>query len=421
MDTTADDTESSSGTTSILLVDDQRDLAEVTALHLEKRRDTFDVELAAGGEAALDTLGETAVDCIVSDYEMPGMDGLELLRAVKDWDPTLPFILYTGKGSEEIASEAISAGVTDYLQKRTTSEQYDVLANRVENAVARRRSERAREESEGRYRTLVEASPHAILVHYGEDLVYVNDTMVELFGFDEQSEVHGTKAMSYVHPDDRDALRERMHLVLDDREESDWIGWRLLRNDGEIRHVESRGTPVVYDGQPAVQVVVRDLTEQRRRERQLAALNQSLRDLSAADSRTAVGETAVDAVATILEEPFAYVFEAIDGDLFELAAGGTGDRALSTAGRGLREGSVEVDAYRSGAVTLVDAYGSRAGALADTFESVFLFPLADHGLLWVGSERPDGFDSTDRDVLEILGRSIVAALDRLDGSGAGPS
>jgi len=395
----------------VLLVDDQVDLAEVTGLHLENRRDSFDVTLAPGGPAALDRLAETPVDCIVSDYEMPEMDGLELLRAVKDRDPSLPFILYTGRGSEEIASEAISEGVTDYLQKRTTSDQYDVLANRIDNAVARQRSERAREESEGRYRTLVEASPHAILVHYGEEIVYVNDTMVRLFGFEAQPQAHGTEAMSYVHPDDRDVVRQRMRRVLDDRAESDWIAWRLLRTDGEIREVESRGTPVEYDGQRAVQVVVRDLTDQRRRERQLAALNGATNALAGAGARTAVAETAVDAVVTLLEDPTVGVFEEVEGSLLELASAGVDGRAgFPLDGRGLPADTAETAAYRAGTARLLDDYAAPEDAPAGSVESVFLVPLADYGLLWVGS---DGVASADCDALEILGRSVVAAFDRL--------
>jgi PAS domain S-box-containing protein len=404
-----------SETVRILLVDDQADLAEVTGLNLEGRRDAFDVTLATDGPSALDILAETAVDCIVSDYEMPEMDGLELLRAVKECEPSLPFILYTGRGSEEIASEAISAGVTDYLQKRTTSDQYDVLANRIENAVARRRSERAREESEGRYRTLVEASPHAILVHYGEDVVYVNDTMVRLFGFETQSQAHGTEAMSYVHPEDRDAVRERMHSVLDDRAESDWIGWRLLRIDGEIRQVESRGTPVVYDGQRAVQVVVRDLTDQRRRERQITALNGALGDLRAADARSTVAETTVDAAVTLLESPLVGVFEDVEGSLLELAEAGDDGLGFPADGRGLPEDSVELATFRAGTQRVVENYSARADRLIAGVETVFLFPLADDGLLWVGSPRTDGFAPADRDLLEMLGQSVVAAFDRLDG------
>ncbi|GKZ13709.1 PAS domain-containing protein [Haladaptatus sp. T7] len=91
---------------------------------------------------AIDRLDSLTVDCIVSDFDMGSMDGLEFLEAVRERSPELPFILFTGKGSEEIASEAISAGVTDYLQKGGP-DRYAVLANRIENVVSRHRAERA--------------------------------------------------------------------------------------------------------------------------------------------------------------------------------------------------------------------------------------------------------------------------------------
>jgi DNA-binding response OmpR family regulator len=72
------------------------------------------------------------------------MSGIELLETVRETYPDLPFVLFTETGSEEVASEAISAGVTDYLQKGGGSEQYALLANRIENAVqAHRTAERA--------------------------------------------------------------------------------------------------------------------------------------------------------------------------------------------------------------------------------------------------------------------------------------
>ena len=80
-------------------------------------------------------------DCVVSDYEMPEMNGLELLGAVKEIAPQIPYILMTGGGSEKTASEAISAGVTDYLKKGTGKRQFVALANRIKNAVAHRRAE----------------------------------------------------------------------------------------------------------------------------------------------------------------------------------------------------------------------------------------------------------------------------------------
>ncbi len=90
---------------------------------------------------AIERLDEFTVDCIVSDFDMGSMDGLEFLEAVRVHLPELPFILFTGKGSEEIASEAISVGVTEYLQKGGP-DGYAVLANRIENVVDRYRAQR---------------------------------------------------------------------------------------------------------------------------------------------------------------------------------------------------------------------------------------------------------------------------------------
>jgi CheY-like chemotaxis protein len=119
----------------ILHVDDDPDLAELTALHLEREADELAVETATSATAGLEQLSDTDFDCIVSDYDMPGKSGIEFLTAVRETYPDIPFILYTGKGSEEIASKAVSAGVTDYLQKETGQSQYVLLANRIRNAI----------------------------------------------------------------------------------------------------------------------------------------------------------------------------------------------------------------------------------------------------------------------------------------------
>ncbi|WP_049936737.1 PAS domain S-box protein [Haloplanus natans] len=124
----------------VLLVDDVADFAAIAAELLEREDDRLDVTTETDPSASLDRLAESAFDCLVSDYQMPGMDGLELLGAVRERWPTLPFVLFTGKGSEEIASEAISAGATDYVRKGTATDQYALLANRIVQAVSKRRN-----------------------------------------------------------------------------------------------------------------------------------------------------------------------------------------------------------------------------------------------------------------------------------------
>jgi len=124
----------------ILCVDDDADFLDLTATFLERNLPVATIHTATRIHDAYHLLETEPITCIVSDYEMPEQTGLEFLGTVRETYPDLPFILFTGKGSEEIASDAISAGVTDYLQKRGT-EQYDRLSARIRHAIAEYQTE----------------------------------------------------------------------------------------------------------------------------------------------------------------------------------------------------------------------------------------------------------------------------------------
>ena len=173
-------------TIQVLHVDDDSAFRDLTTTCLERERETFTVQTAASASEGLTRLDETDFDCVVSDYEMPGRDGIEFLETVREEYPALPFILYTGKGSEEVASEAISAGVTEYLQKESGTGQYAVLANRIENAVEQYRSERALEASQERLSLFIKQSPLGVL-EYNEDfeIVQINEKGQEILGYTE--------------------------------------------------------------------------------------------------------------------------------------------------------------------------------------------------------------------------------------------
>ena len=132
----------------VLHVEDELDLAEIVMTYLERGSERLAVETATSAQEGLSKLRDGGYDCIVSDYDMPGQNGIEFLKTVREGHPDLPFIMYTGKGNERIASEAISAGVTDYFQKRTGTEQFTILGNRIENAVQEYRADRAAETTE---------------------------------------------------------------------------------------------------------------------------------------------------------------------------------------------------------------------------------------------------------------------------------
>ena len=142
------------GLTRVLLVDDDPSLADLMANQLGDLHEEFSIRVETDPNDALGAIENGDFDCIVSDHHMPQMTGLELLRYVREMNPDLPFILFTARGSEEIASEAVSEGVTDYFRKRRGADQWHVLANRIENVSARYRAEESVQRRESALRQL---------------------------------------------------------------------------------------------------------------------------------------------------------------------------------------------------------------------------------------------------------------------------
>ena len=167
----------------VLHVDDNPEIVELTQTFLEQTDDAFTVSGETNPVEAIQRIQEGTVDCVISDYDMPNTDGLELLEIVREQYPDLPFILYTAKGSEEIASEAISAGVTEYMQKETSTEQYEVLANRVRKAVERHRAQERFWDALAWYRRLAEQDLAGVFVVQDDEFIYVNDRFAEVFGY----------------------------------------------------------------------------------------------------------------------------------------------------------------------------------------------------------------------------------------------
>jgi LmbE family N-acetylglucosaminyl deacetylase/CheY-like chemotaxis protein len=125
-------------TTRILLVEDNRVIAEVMQRLL---RDVGDVTWVADGEAALGQLGIADWNLLITDIELPGMDGLELLRAARSREPSPAALVVSGHEKFEYAVEAIRAGATDYITKPVEPE--DLLA-KVRHGVAVDRANRSK-------------------------------------------------------------------------------------------------------------------------------------------------------------------------------------------------------------------------------------------------------------------------------------
>ncbi|MGB9931305.1 PAS domain S-box protein [Haloarcula amylolytica] len=257
----------------VLHVDDDLPYAETAAAFLERERAEFDIETATSASEGLRLLETESVDCIVSDYEMPGENGIEFLESVREDYPDLPFILYTGRGSEAVAGDAISAGVTDYLQKTSDTSHYALLANRIVNAVEQSRSQRALEASKDRLSLFIDQSPLGF-VEYNQDfeIVRVNDTLTEMFGYTED-ELVGETWEVFVSPESYNNV-DAVTSALSEASGGYHSVNENVRKDGDRIVVEWHNRIVTDDSGDVVTIFshCQDVTERIEHEQNLAQL-----------------------------------------------------------------------------------------------------------------------------------------------------
>ncbi len=143
---------------SLLYVDDEPPLLEIGRLFLERTGD-FSVTTANGADAAVSLLKTHHFDAVVSDYQMPGMNGIEFLKHLRGAGDMTPFIIFTGRGREEVVIEALKEGAAFYIQKGGDPRaQFVDLMNKIRYAVRRRHAEQEVCHAGDRYKALIAVS-----------------------------------------------------------------------------------------------------------------------------------------------------------------------------------------------------------------------------------------------------------------------
>lgn len=271
----------------VLHVDDSPGFANLVREFLQTQNDDISVITYLSADDALARLDSgDSVDCIVSDCEMPGIDGLELLEIVRKQWPTLPFILFTGKGDEETAMTAINLGVTDYLQKKSGTSQYAILANRIRNVVAQNRAEvnlrEVSEQTEVQFKLLVDAvEDYAIFLIDTDGRVQTWNSGAEKLKGYTREEILGEPISVFYREEDTDTgIPDR---YLDEAAAEGHItyeGWRVRKDGSEFwAHVTLTALRVRGDLIGYAKVTRDDSTHHR--EQQLVEQNEQLTDILA--------------------------------------------------------------------------------------------------------------------------------------------
>jgi len=191
----------------VLHVDDDPQFADLVKDILEQIAPDVEVVTCDSVKAALLHLETEDVDCVLSDYDMPEMDGLEFLRQMRARGLERPFVLLTGKGSEEIASEAISVGASDYFQKSGSIDQFEILANRIRNLVQKSRSEQRVQDV---YEAIDVVDEGIGLIDADGRFVYVNQRYAEILGYDREEMTGRRWTILYEDEEERTVLEQEV-------------------------------------------------------------------------------------------------------------------------------------------------------------------------------------------------------------------
>ncbi len=167
----------------LLYVDDEEGLREVTKLYLERAGDIL-VDTAESAAEAFAMMRKQPYDAIISDYQMPVMDGVKFLKAVRASGMIVPFLLFTGKGREDVVIEAYECGANFYIQKGGESKsQYAELLHKVRQAVELHEVQLALGQSEEFYQRLYNETPLGILYYDAHGVILdCNEKFVEIIG-----------------------------------------------------------------------------------------------------------------------------------------------------------------------------------------------------------------------------------------------
>jgi CheY-like chemotaxis protein len=230
---------------SVLYVDDEPSLLELTKLFLEGTGE-FQVDTAESAPYALDILRHRVYDAIISDYQMPKMNGIEFLKILRSRYPGLPFIIFTGKDREEIAITAFENGADFYHQKGGNPEvQYAELSHKIRKSVSHHQAEEAMREAERLLlRQLQNASDYLRILDTDGRVIHDAPSTSSILGYPDNF-FTGKIMDHYIHPKDLESAIAAFNHIRSRKKPEMPFGFRIRKADGMYIDVASLAVNLV--------------------------------------------------------------------------------------------------------------------------------------------------------------------------------
>jgi len=391
--------------------------------------EAFEVAVVPTAAAALDHLEREPFDCVVSRYALPDDDGLTLLARVRDGDD-VPFVLFPRDGSEAVASEAIAAGVSDYVPDDGGTDRYERLAARVERAVCACADPDTLFANDS-LRALAAAYPDMafLLDESGRylDVMAGPESEADLYAPPEEFLDRRVRDVLPEGPADR--LRSLIERTLETGSVQS-LTYGLDPGQGQ-QYFEARTAPLPRRrGRGVVVCTVRDVTDRLQYEQTLTALHRSAQTLAHDETREAVAGHAAETATQVLDFSGVAVFihdpenaalrpvvhAGKYGEEYDSLPTLPADRD-SNVGAAFLEGEtiVQNDLQTAQTGVPVEAFDDERLREAQVdFRSGLYVSLGGHGVLVAIDETVGEFDDVAVELAELLGATVTDALDRVD-------
>jgi PAS domain S-box-containing protein len=408
----------------ILVIDDNTAWAQLICDQLEQSDATFSMTTATGATEAQSVLSNTSVDCIVCDYYMPKMNGIEFLEHTQQEFDSYPFILVTGKGSEEVASKAISQGVSDYITKDEVRKRPSALVNRINNAVENHRLQERLRNQRKQYQSIAQQTIEAICITENRKIVFANDKFTDIVGI-QKHELIGDQIS--------DVLEMDTEWVTPTPQGSEVQTQQIIRqtehSSERIYEVKHKQTDI--NGTKSVFWSFRDITavennrEQLRYERDLSQIMIDI--LAQSPTADTLESLFCERISNYEQFSFAWVGEPVQGSKLSVQAhAGDGSDYLSQIESAISDTDNSTSAppslwtFRKQESQILDDISAlpdtrwQQAAMAQGFRSAAMFPLVSddlcHGVFCVYSTETAAVDANLNHLLSQLSRALAGAL-----------
>ncbi len=273
---------SQSETLRILHIDDDKDFLFLTKKFLEQISEgKVDISNISDSEQVLDVVDANNIDVIVCDYQMPRMDGLELLSKLKTQKSEIPFIIFTGRGREEVAIRALNLGADYYIKKEGEPEsQFRELYHIIQKVVDHKRVGEDLIISERRFREFAELLPETVFELDKEmNITFVNNFFLKEFGYDLDEINQGINALQIVSPEYHDRVVKTFQKLIDERYAPP-LEILAMRKDGSTFPSLIFSNVIIHENQPiGLRGIMVDISQQKQHEKELLESEKRFRTL----------------------------------------------------------------------------------------------------------------------------------------------